>query len=77
MILWAPLLVVMIGEGRATIRLFFEIDGLTWIGLDWIGLYYIILYYIILYYIILYYIILYYIIILIVIRPYLSIDIRY
>ena len=36
MILWAPLLVVMIGEGRATIRLFFEIDGLTWIGLDWI-----------------------------------------
>jgi hypothetical protein len=23
-------------EGRATIRLFFEIDGLTWIGLDWI-----------------------------------------
>ena len=28
----------MIGEGRATIRLFFEIDGLTWIGLDWIGL---------------------------------------
>jgi hypothetical protein len=38
MILWAPLLVFMIGEGWATIRLFFEIDGLTWIGLDWIGL---------------------------------------
>ena len=27
---WAPLLVFMIGEGWATIRLFFEIDGLTW-----------------------------------------------
>ena len=27
---------LMIGQGRATIRLFFEIDGLTWIGLDWI-----------------------------------------
>jgi hypothetical protein len=25
-------------EGRATIRLFFEIDGLTWIGLDWISI---------------------------------------
>jgi hypothetical protein len=55
----------MIGEGRATIRLFFEIDGLTWMewnGMEWnyTILYYTILYYTILYYTILYYTILYY-----------------